>query len=91
MGRILVMVGALFGASLIATAGALLVFRADLFLRFYDFLNPGMKWNKTAEWRQNVARQEYKTFGLLLLSFGLFILFITFVRLLEAISNGSPR
>jgi hypothetical protein len=78
------LLGILIG-SLFVVAGALLVFKPDQFLAFYDFLNPGMRWNKTAEWRRNIQSAESKIVGVVFLVAGLFFV----VRLLRIVLSKS--
>lgn len=61
-------------ACLIAVNGGLLTFRPNLFLRFYDWQNPGDYWGKSAGWRKNVSTIEYRILGVVLLLSGLLFL-----------------
>jgi hypothetical protein len=72
--KVLVLVLETAIACLIAVHGWLLVFRPDLFLKFYDWENRGMRWNKSADWRRNVHNTEYKIVGALFLLFGMLFL-----------------
>ena len=54
--------GLMIVGSLLTTFGALLVLRPRAFLRVYDFLNPGLRWYKSTEWRQHLHEPEYDSF-----------------------------
>jgi hypothetical protein len=43
--------------------GLLLAFSPGRFLRFYDFWNRGDYVGKTASWRKNVEKMEYRLLG----------------------------
>jgi hypothetical protein len=55
-------IGLLMGLFVIAN-GLLLAFWPGRFLRFYDFWNRGDYVGKTASWRKNVAKMEYRLLG----------------------------
>jgi hypothetical protein len=59
-----------------ALSGVLLLFKPALFLRLYDRLNPGQRWNRSAAWRQNVHNSEYKALGGVFLAAGILIIFV---------------
>ena len=61
---------------LLSTNGALLLFRPNLFLKFYDWQNPGDRWGRSAGWKSNVNGVEYKALGAVLLLSGLFFAFL---------------
>jgi hypothetical protein len=65
-----------------ALSGVLLLFRPDLFLGLYDFVNPGERWNTRAEWRAKVHTSDYKVLGTVLMVFGIFIMFKMLTKLL---------
>jgi len=48
-------------AVLAGAYGWLLVFRPDMFLQFYDRINPGD--NKNMEWRQHIRDREARLLG----------------------------
>ena len=73
--------GLAFGA-LFTICGALLAIRPDKFLRFHDFLNPGDRWNKQAEWRKDVNNLDYKALGILFAIVGLFMVIAMLTKLL---------
>lgn len=50
-------------ALFVAVNGLLLAFWPDRFLWFYDFWNRGDYVAKTASWRNNVGKIEYRFFG----------------------------
>ena len=75
--------GTILAAGLLVTIGALQLWSPDLYLRFYDFLNAGMRWNKGAEWRRNIHSKQSRALGLLFLMFGLFIGLLALTRLLS--------
>jgi hypothetical protein len=52
----------------------LLLFRPDLFLKVYDWLNPGDYVGRTGAWRKDVRNTESKILGILLLLSGLLFL-----------------
>jgi len=54
--------------------GTLLALRPDLFLRFYDLLNPGDYVAKTAGWRRDIDKFEYRLLGAAFVVVGLLIL-----------------
>jgi hypothetical protein len=60
---LIVSVGLLLALFMIAN-GVLLVFWPKRFLRFYDFWARGDYVGKTALWRRNVERIEYRFLGL---------------------------
>ena len=71
----LIFIGLALIACLSLANGILLVFWPDLFLRFYDWQNPGDWWGKGGGWRKDV---ENPGLGVLLIAIGLAILsFIT--------------
>ncbi len=72
---VLIIVGVIAGC-LLVTNGALLTFRPNLFLRFYNWQNPGDHVGRTGEWRKNVYKFEYKVLGITLMTFGVFALYI---------------
>lgn len=59
---------------LIIVNGSLLAFRPDLFLRFYDWQNPGDYWGRSASWRKDVHNAGYKVLGVVLLISGFLFL-----------------
>ena len=65
-----------------AVIAALQLFRPEMHVRFYDFLNPGMRWYTRADWRRNIHRKESRSMGLLFLAVGLFIMYLAINRLL---------
>ena len=67
--------GALF-CFLLSINGALLLFRPMLFLKFYEWQNPGDRWGRNAGWKSNVSGMEYKALGAVLLLSGLFFAFL---------------
>jgi hypothetical protein len=67
---LIVVLGMAF-ACLVAVNGGLLIFRPNLFLKFYDRQNPGDYWGKSADWRKDVQNTEYKILGVVLLLSGL--------------------
>ena len=52
------------------TNGLLLTFWPRRFLRFYDFWNPGDYVGRTAHWRSDVEKMEYRLLGLVSVVFG---------------------
>jgi hypothetical protein len=56
------------------TNGVLLAFWPRRFLRFYDFLAGGDYVGKTAAWRKNVEKFEYRIVGLGALVVGMVII-----------------
>jgi hypothetical protein len=84
-------VGAMF-----LTNGALLIFRPDLFLRFYDWQNPGDYVGKTAAWRKDVRSIEWKFLGVIFALMGVFLLVASISLLLQRpsrnqLSDGNRR
>lgn len=61
-------------AILIAINGVLFTFQPKLFLKFYDWQNPGDDRGKVAGWRKDVYNSEYKFLGIVLLLSGLLFL-----------------
>jgi uncharacterized protein YjeT (DUF2065 family) len=59
----LVLIGVLVGLFVIAN-GLLLTLWPQRFLRFYDFWNRGDYVGRTASWRGNVEKVEFKLLGL---------------------------
>ena len=59
----LIWIGLLMGLFVIAN-GLLLAFWPVRFLRFYDFWNRGDYVGKTAAWRRDVGKMEYRLLGL---------------------------
>ncbi|MGB6776012.1 MAG: hypothetical protein WBD25_07645 [Terriglobales bacterium] len=57
-----ILIGLLMGLFIIAN-GLLLAFWPKRFLRFYDFWNRGDYVGKTASWRGNVEKMEYRLLG----------------------------
>jgi uncharacterized protein YjeT (DUF2065 family) len=51
-------------ALFVSANGLLLAFWPLRFLRFYDFWNRGDYVGKTASWRKNVEKTEYRLLGL---------------------------
>lgn len=82
---ILVLLG-MFTACLLAINGGLLIFRPDLFLKFYDLQNRGDYWGKTAAWRRDVYDTEYKILGAILFLSGLLFLGLLAMVLFEGAS-----
>jgi len=72
--RSILIVLAVVVACLFIVNGALLTIRPDLFLRFYDWQNPGDYWGKTAGWRKDVYSIQYKFLGIAFVAVGLFLL-----------------
>jgi len=62
-GTFLIFIGLLVGLFVI-TNGLLLAFLPGRFLRFYDFWSRGDYVGKTALWRKNVEKMEYRLLGL---------------------------
>jgi hypothetical protein len=58
-----ILIGFVMGLFLI-TNGLLLTFWPRRFLRFYDFWNPGDYVGRTATWRSDVEKIEYRLLGL---------------------------
>lgn len=56
--------------------GVLLLFRPKLFLKFYQWQNPGDRWGRNASWKKAVNGTEYKALGAVLLLSGLFFAFL---------------
>ena len=54
----------LFIGLFVIVNGALLAFWPGRFLRFYDFWNRGDYVGRTASWRGNVEKMEYRLLGL---------------------------
>jgi hypothetical protein len=75
----------LFIAFFMIANGLLLAFWPHRFLRFYDFWNRGDYVGKTASWRKNVEKVEYRLLGLGALVVGIAIIWDVF-RV-----GGSPR
>jgi hypothetical protein len=73
-GKKIVLVLGIAFVCLIAINGSLLTFRPDLFLRFYDWQNPGDHWGKDASWRKDVYNAQYRILGAVLLLSGLFFI-----------------
>ena len=65
----IVSIGLFMGFFMIAN-GLLLAFWPLRFLRFYDLWNRGDYVGKTASWRKNVERTEYRLLGLGALAVG---------------------
>jgi len=84
---ILIVVGAVVACVFIAN-GVLLTIRPDLFLRFYDWQNPGDYWGKTAGWRKDVYGIQYKFLGIMFVVFGLFFLGLLTKLLLKTWLGG---
>lgn len=61
-------------ACLCVANGALLTFRPNFFLRFYDWQNRGDFVGKTAGWRKDVDNAEYKFLGVMSIVIGLLII-----------------
>lgn len=80
---ILLAIATILVAGIFATAGALLLVRPEAFLKFYDFLNPGMRWSTKAEWRRDVRSGEWKAVGVGFLIVGVFFILVAFLRLLS--------
>jgi uncharacterized protein YjeT (DUF2065 family) len=59
----IVSIGLFMGFFMIAN-GLLLAFWPQRFLRFYDFWNRGDYIGRTASWRKNVEKAEYRLLGL---------------------------
>ncbi|NYF79894.1 hypothetical protein HDF17_002214 [Granulicella arctica] len=68
--KVILVLGIVF-VCLIVVNGSLLIFRPDLFLRFYDWQNPGDYVGKTANWRKDVYNAQYKILGIILSLSGL--------------------
>ncbi len=68
----------LFLALFMIANGILLVFWPRYFLRFYDFWTSGDYVGKTAPWRKNVEKVEYRLLGLGAVVLGIVILWDIF-------------
>ena len=86
--RLLIIALGMAFACLVAIDGGLLIFRPDLFLKFYDRLNPGDYVGRSAGWRKDVHNTEYKILGVLLLLSGLLFLGLLAKALLGTGANS---
>jgi len=72
----------LFFGALLVLYGTLLAWKPDLFLKFHDtFVDRGR--NRNASWRKNVYNPDYKLLGVAFCVFGLFIIYVMFVKLIS--------
>jgi hypothetical protein len=86
---LIVLLGMVF-ACVVAVNGGLLIFRPDLFLKFYDRLNPGDYVGRSGTWRKDVHNAEYKVLGAVLLISGVLFLFLL-VKALLGVGNSIPQ
>jgi hypothetical protein len=81
--NILVLAAMLMGC-FVVVYGALLASKPDAFLKFHDTFVDRSKWNRNAEWRKNVYNADYKSFGLVLVVGGIFIVFMMVMKLVSS-------
>lgn len=74
MQKLFIIVCGLVVGVFLASAGTLIAVSGKGFLRFYDFCFRGDYVGRTASWRENVDKAEWKAIGVLALAFGAYII-----------------
>ncbi len=74
------------GGLFMAVNGFLLVFFPGSFVRFHDWYTPGDYISKSAQWKKDVRKWEFRFVGALLLCFGAFFMVSLMGKMLLQIS-----